>query len=130
MLIIDFTSSVSIFEQVRLGVRRAIAGGQLKAGDSLPTVRQLAADLNVNLNTVARAYRELETEGLVSTVRGRGTIITATLERRREPQAHRRLRILAEIRNLLANARLAGMTRIEIQSLVGAEAGSVWQKKE
>ena len=57
-------------------MRGAIAGGALRAGDQLPTVRQLAVDLEVNPNTVVRAYRELEYGGLLETHQGTGTFIS------------------------------------------------------
>jgi len=58
-------------------IRRAIALGDLRRGDVLPSVRQLAADLRINPHTVAQAYRELERDGLVSVRRGHGTFVTA-----------------------------------------------------
>jgi GntR family transcriptional regulator len=56
-------------------IKHKIAAGALKPGDQLPTVRQLAADLRVNFNTIARAYRMLDEEGIISTQHGRGTFI-------------------------------------------------------
>jgi GntR family transcriptional regulator len=129
MLTIQLDSPVPISDQIRLGLRRAIASGAVKPGDPLPTVRQLAADLDVNMNTVARAYRELEAEGLVSSVRGRGTVVTSTRETSRQPDVKVRERIILEIRNLLANARLAGMNRRQIETLVTNEAGLVWPRE-
>jgi GntR family transcriptional regulator len=129
MLTIQLDSPLPIGDQIRLGLRRAIAGGTVKPGDPLPTVRQLAADLDVNLNTVARAYRELEAEGLVSSVRGRGTVVTSARETSRQPDVKVRERIILEIRNLLANARLAGMNRRQIETLFTNEAGFVWPRE-
>jgi GntR family transcriptional regulator len=65
---------VQIVEQVQ----QSLAAGQLKPGDQLPTVRQLASDIRVNFNTVARAYRMLDDAGLISTQQGRGTYILET----------------------------------------------------
>lgn len=59
-------------------IRQMVANGDLKPGDQLPTVRQLAIELKVNWNTVARAYRLLDEAGLISTQQGRGTFIWAT----------------------------------------------------
>ena len=76
-LTIDPDAAVPPYEQVRTQIAELAAGGVLVAGSKLPTVRQLAADLGLAANTVARAYRELEQAGLVET-RGRaGTVITA-----------------------------------------------------
>ena len=72
---IDFTNHVPIYLQIMSQVKHAVASGELNPGDQLPTVRQLAADLRVNFNTVARAYRQLDEEGIISTQHGRGTFI-------------------------------------------------------
>lgn len=66
------------FEQLRLQVARKAASGQLPAGTRLPTVRALAAELGLAVNTVARAYRELEADGVVVTEGRRGTFVAAT----------------------------------------------------
>jgi GntR family transcriptional regulator len=72
---LDFRSEAPIYIQIVEQLRGWIAGGLLKPGDQLPTVRQLALELRVNLNTVARAYRILDEAGIISTQRGRGTFI-------------------------------------------------------
>lgn len=72
---VDLTKHYPAYAQILEQVKRAIATGELKQGDQLPTVRQLAADLRVNFNTVARAYRLLDEEGIISTQHGRGTYI-------------------------------------------------------
>ena len=72
---IDFRSGLPIYTQVVEQIRRMLASGELKPGDQLPTVRQLATDLRVNFNTIARAYRLLDEAGLISTQQGRGTYI-------------------------------------------------------
>ncbi|NJN43611.1 MAG: GntR family transcriptional regulator [Anaerolineae bacterium] len=72
---LDFRSGDPIYEQLANYIRHQIAAGELKPGDQLPTVRQVAADLRVNFNTVARAYRLLDEAGIISTQHGRGTFI-------------------------------------------------------
>ncbi len=72
---IDFRSRQPIYLQIVEQIRKLVAGGELKQGDQLPTVRQLATELRVNFNTVARAYRLLDEAGLISTQQGRGTYI-------------------------------------------------------
>jgi GntR family transcriptional regulator len=72
---VDATSFVPIYEQIKQGVVRLVATGRLKVGEPLPSIRDLAADIIVNPNTVARAYRELEQDGVVSTQKGRGSFI-------------------------------------------------------
>lgn len=72
---VDLTEHVPIYIQLMNQVKHMIATGELKPGDQLPTVRQLAADLRINFNTVARAYRLLDEESIISTQHGRGTFI-------------------------------------------------------
>ncbi len=72
---IDFRSGIPIYLQVVERIKEHLASGQLKPGDQLPTVRALAADLRVNFNTIARAYRIMDEAGIISTQQGRGTYI-------------------------------------------------------
>jgi len=72
---IDFRSGIPIYLQVVEGIKERLAGGRLKPGDQLPTVRSLALELRVNFNTIARAYRILDEAGIISTQQGRGTYI-------------------------------------------------------
>lgn len=76
ILQIDFRSGLPIYIQIINQVQAQIAGGILKPGDQLPTVRALAEELRVNFNTVARAYRILDEARIISTQQGRGTYIT------------------------------------------------------
>ena len=71
---LDFRSGQPIYLQIVEQVRKLVAGGELKQGDQLPTVRQLATELRVNFNTVARAYRLLDEAGLISTQQGAALI--------------------------------------------------------
>jgi GntR family transcriptional regulator len=68
-------SGVPVYRQLIDQVQGALAGGRLKSGDQLPTVRQAAVDLAINPNTVTRAYREMEIRGLLETQQGTGTFI-------------------------------------------------------
>jgi GntR family transcriptional regulator len=87
---IDQKSGVPFYRQIIDQIQFAIASGRLGPGDRLPTVRQLAVDLKVNPNTVARAYQELEIRGIVDTQMGTGTFISnakveiSDVERRRK----------------------------------------------
>jgi GntR family transcriptional regulator len=74
-VVIDYRSGVPIYVQIVEQVRQRVSTGELRPGDQLPTVRQMATDLRVNFNTVARAYRLLDEAGLISTQQGRGTYI-------------------------------------------------------
>ena len=74
---LDFRSGIPIYIQVEEHIRQSVLRGELKPGDQLPTVRSLALELRVNFNTIARAYRQLDEDGIISTQQGRGTYILA-----------------------------------------------------
>ena len=75
VLTVDPRSGVPIYMQIVEQVKRSVALGVLSAGEQLPTVKQLALDLTVNPNTVARAYRELERDEIIDTAVGRGSFV-------------------------------------------------------
>lgn len=85
---IEPESKVPIYIQVEEQIRSLIAAGQLQPGEQLPTIRELAADLRVNYNTIARIYRDLDRDGLISTQRGQGTFIAGVPDA--EQMAHKR----------------------------------------
>jgi len=117
---IDPRDRTPIYAQLERGLRAAIASGRLGAGDQLPTVRQLAVDLRVNANTVARVYGELERAGVIETRRGGGSFVTATPTQARPPREHER-RLRAFVTRVLADADAAGFTLEDITAALGAE---------
>jgi GntR family transcriptional regulator len=76
---VDFESGVPLYMQLVERIKHMVASGQLQPGQQLPTIRQLAADLRINYNTVGRAYMLLDQEGVISTEQGRGTFVTRRL---------------------------------------------------
>lgn len=74
-LYINAAGDKPMYEQVKDGIKEAILNGELKAHDLMPSVRQLSADLNVSMITTKRAYADLEREGLIYTVAGKGTFV-------------------------------------------------------
>ena len=110
---IDARDPTPIYAQLDRALRAAIAAGRLRTGDQLPTVRQLAVDLRVNANTVARVYAELERDGVLETRRGVGSFVTATRQQARPPAAHTK-RLRAFVTRVLADAAAAGFTRDEV----------------
>ena len=113
MVVLDSRDATPIYAQLERGLRAAIAAGRLRPGDQLPTVRQLAVELRVNANTVARVYSDLERAGVLETRRGVGSFVRATAEEARPRREHeKRLRALAT--RMLADAAAAGFTREEI----------------
>jgi GntR family transcriptional regulator len=111
-LAINLDSQTPINDQIVFGLRRAIATGELTPDTKLPSVRQLAADLGVNLNTVARAYRALEASGLVTTVRGRGTRVVSSIE---HENARATANVSERLKDAVTDAKLAGMTQATLR---------------
>ncbi|HEX7794919.1 MAG TPA: GntR family transcriptional regulator [Vicinamibacterales bacterium] len=110
---IDSRDSTPIYAQLDRAVRAAIASGRLNPGDQLPTVRQLAVDLQINANTVARVYADLERSGILETRRGVGSFIRASAAEARSPDEHLR-RLRAFVTRVLADASAAGFTPDEL----------------
>jgi GntR family transcriptional regulator len=111
---LDGRSGVSPYLQVVQQVRQAMRLGLLREGDQLPTVKDVVARLAINPNTVLKAYRELEREGLVAARPGIGTFVTRTLTDA-SLAAHEPLR--KDLQRWLAKARLAGLDEESIDAL-------------
>jgi GntR family transcriptional regulator len=109
---IDQRSGVPVYRQIIDQVLGGVAAGKLRAGDQLPTVRQLAVDLAINPNTVVRAYRELEIREVLSTQQGTGTFLTDKKPAVDELERHRRIAQLCG--ELLSKAGAEGITLAEI----------------
>ncbi len=105
---IDVKSGVPLYRQIIEQVKVGVARGDVGPGDQLPTVRQLAVDLSINPNTVIRAYRELEIQGVLETYQGSGTFVSS---RKPEINGLEKRRMLDQIlTNLLARASTYGLT--------------------
>ena len=109
---LDLHTGVPVYRQIVDQVRGAIAAGSLRAGDQLPTVRQLAVDLEINPNTVVRAYRELEYGGLLETHQGTGTFISD--QKIARPQDERQKQLEQIVSDTIARAGAAGFTVQEV----------------
>jgi GntR family transcriptional regulator len=115
----------SIYQQVADGIKTLIASGELREGMALPSVRQVAADLGVNLNTIAVAYRQLQDEGFLAVRHGAGAVVAA----RRAPQRDRES-LLRPLRAALTELILAGFTDRQIAGIVQQELASARPKGE
>jgi GntR family transcriptional regulator len=113
---IDPRDATPIYAQIDHGLRAAIATGRLRAGDQLPTVRELAVELKVNANTVARVYAELERAGVLETRRGVGSFIAAGPAQAR-PAGEKNRKLRAFVTRVLADADRAGFT---VHEVIGA----------
>jgi GntR family transcriptional regulator len=127
LVAVDPRDATPIYAQLQRGLRAAIATGRLRPGDQLPTVRQLAVDLKVNANTVARVYVELERAGVIETKRGVGSFIAATPSQAQPPQERQR-RIQAFVTRVLHDADAAGLSLTEVIAALRAhrQGGKQW----
>jgi GntR family transcriptional regulator len=119
---IDRNLEDPVYEQVAVQFRWLVASGALAPGTPLPSVRQLAGDLGVNLNTIARAYRLLESEGFL-VIRDRAGVAVAAPAEKIEPSV--RLELLDQIRTTIARLRQAGMATEELLAIVRHEVLTV-----
>ena len=126
MIRLDPRSSDPIYLQVVEQIKHLIAVGQLKPADQLPTVRQLAIELRVNPNTVARAYTQLAEEGVISTQQGRGTYVLEVPP----PADQRRLRrekLVTVVDAFLRDAERMGYAPVELEKVLN-DRFAVWQR--
>ena len=114
MIRLDYRDARPIYEQVRDGLRSMMVTGVLAAGDKLPSVRSLATELAINPNTIQRAYNELEQEGYIYSVAGKGSFVSGTAD----ADAARRENLKEDLRKLLGELRYLGMTHEDAVKLI------------
>ncbi|MDH4271284.1 MAG: GntR family transcriptional regulator [Candidatus Aminicenantes bacterium] len=118
MITIETTSFIPIYEQIKNGIKGKISLGVLKANEPLPSIRDLAAELVVNPNTVARAYRDLESEGFITTRKGKASFVT---ENSSSLIKQERQRFIDEVfERAISEARKFGLGEEEIRDIVEA----------
>ncbi|MEH6373587.1 GntR family transcriptional regulator [Streptomyces sp. KLMMK] len=108
---VDPSSPLPLSDQITACVRGAIADGTVGTGERLPSARDLAASLGVNMHTVLRGYQRLREEGLLELRRGRGAVVTGG-------PAAERARLMAQAHRLVADARALGLSNEEVLALV------------
>jgi GntR family transcriptional regulator len=123
-LTLDHRHPTPLHAQLEQNLRAAIATGRLLPGGQLPTVRQLAVELSINANTVARVYTNLERAGLLETRRGVGTFVVAHPDRAMPRAADRRTVLGAIVRRLLNEAASRGFTPDEVVRQIKEVSGS------
>ena len=110
MVHLDYRDARPIYSQIIDGFREQIAAGILKPGDRLPSVRDLAAELAINPNTIQRAYRQLELEGWIVSMQGKGCFVSGEMSiRQRESE-----RLLTEFDKLVQQLQRCGVDRREL----------------
>jgi GntR family transcriptional regulator len=114
---LNYRDSRPIYEQIKDGLRKLIVTGAMQPDEKLPSVRALAQQLSINPNTIQRAYAELEAEGYIYSVPGKGSFAAG----HQDADAARREDLLAKTRGLIAELRELGVSEEELLSLVKGE---------
>lgn len=114
MISLNYRDSRPIYEQIKDGLRKLIVTGAIKADDKIPSVRALATQLAINPNTIQRAYNDLESEGYIYSVPGKGSFAAGNSG----ADAARKQELLAKIRELLAELRYLGVSQQELLDLM------------
>lgn len=117
---INELSDVPIYMQIRNQIVMGISGGELAAGEQLPTVRALALEMGINTMTVSKAYQLLKTEGYIMTDRKNGARVRMEIQKQANiPEANR-----LELKRIVSEARISGVKKKEILALVDEYYGS------
>lgn len=124
---IDPSNGVAIYEQVVRQVKFAVAGGALKAGELVPSVRELARELAINPNTVARAYRQLQADGVLEAVRGMGLQVAAGVDQQCRDERVRLIR--QRLQQVLVEARQSRLETGQLRALVEGELAAIEQRE-
>ncbi len=119
MLTLNYRDSRPIYGQIKDGLRRLIVTGAVEPDEKLPSIRSMAVDLAINPNTIQRAYAELEAEGFIYSVPGKGSFASQT----RREDGTRREELLAQLRELIAELRYLRVPDSEIIALISEEVG-------
>lgn len=117
MLTLNYRDSRPIYGQIKDGLRRMIVSGALEPGEKLPSIRAMAVDLAINPNTIQRAYNELEGEGYIYSVPGKGSFATGETG----AGTVRRKELFEKARELLAELKYLGVSQEELMALLQEE---------
>ncbi len=124
MLKVDPRSSTPIYEQIQLGIKELILKGALQGGDKIPSVREMAALLTINPNTISKAYGELERAGIIETLRGKGTYVVDNFNRKVDEKKMQN--ISEELKKIILEANYNGIDKesfIELALKIFSELG-------
>jgi GntR family transcriptional regulator len=124
---IDPTSELAIYDQIVRQVKFAVADEAVKAGELIPSVRELARELTVNPNTVSRAYRQLQTDGVLETVRGTGLSVADGASK--QCQAERMTLIRNRLRQVLLEAKHSRLNGESLRELIEQELAVIEQEE-
>ena len=117
MISLNYRDSRPIYEQIKDGLRKLIVTGAMAPDEKLPSVRALATQLSINPNTIQRAYNELEGEGYIYSVPGKGSFASGSMD----AGAARRKELLTRVRELVTELRYLGVTDEELLAILKEE---------
>ena len=123
---VDPDSGLAIYDQIVRQIKFAVATGALPTGEMAPSVRELARELTVNLNTVSKAYQQLQLDGVLENVRGMGLAVASGAVKQCRAE---RVRLVQErLREVLWEARQSGIDADDLQKLIAAEMPAIEKK--
>ena len=125
---IDFSNGLAIYEQVVRQVKYAVAGGALKSGELVPSVRELARELTINPNTVARAYRQLQADDVLDSVRGTGLAVTEGAQGRCRTERVELIR--QRLQQVMIEAKQSRLDAAQLREMVECELAAIAQQEE
>ncbi len=126
MILMDYKDRRPIYEQVMEKFQQMILCGALQPDSPMPSVRSLAMDLSLNPNTIQRAYQELERQGYIYTLKGKGSFVSNSLQ----AADHKRQEIQEEMEKCVTNALLAGVTDEELRNMLETSIETVKKNQE
>jgi GntR family transcriptional regulator len=124
---IDSHNGLAVYDQIVRQLKFAVADGALRAGEMIPSVRELARELAINPNTVARAYRQLQDDGVLAAVRGTGLAVATTAQRQCQTERFKLIRL--RLRNVLQEAAQSGLEQSEIEQIFRSELNATRRTK-
>ena len=116
---VDFSSGVHVYKQIINNIYEAIGNGELKEGDKLPTIKELSGQLQVNPNTIAKSYRELELKGVIASKRGNGSFVSANQQNTVTlTDEEKEIRLNNLFSRIIAEAKNEGITEDELMDYI------------
>lgn len=125
---IEFSDGLAIYEQIVRQVKYAVASGALKSGELVPSVREMARELAINPNTVARAYRELQNDRVLDSVRGTGLEVAAGAGERCRSERIKLIR--GRLQQVLAEAKKSGLSAADLKAMVDKELAALESSRD
>ena len=115
MISLNYRDASPIYEQIKNGLKKLIVTGALKEGDKLPSVRSLAMDLAINPNTIQKAYSELERQGVIYSMKSKGSFVASSVE---DLRTERKDKLFADLAHILDEMQTIGVGYQEVEEKI------------